>query len=338
MAAQTDAAPAAEPFDTRALGAYLSVALKGFAGPLRVAPFAFGQSNPTFKLTTPCQTLVLRKRPSGANLPASAHAVDREFRVLQALQDSGVPVPRVHCLCMDDGVIGTPFYIMDFVPGRIFHDPAMPSVHPQHRTACYASALQALVALHGVDPASLGLASFGVQGGANFYARQVRRLASVSRQQAAHAPEVPGLDELEQALQAQVPPGTSLYPQSPTALRTLQSTPPGATAAFALQMRLASSTETSKSTTWCSTPLSRVLWPSWTGSCPPLVRACGARLLPLPGHVPLHRTQPDARHSHRSTWAAHCPPALSTQATHSATWRIGAVRSTCPAQSKAAAS
>ena len=191
--------------DVASLTAYLCAAIPDFAGPLIITPFTYGQSNPTYKVTTPTHSLVLRRKPSGANLPASAHAVDREYAVLSALATTPVPVPTVHCLCTDTGVIGSWFYVMEFVAGRIFADPALPEETPAHRQACYESAMQVLTDIHAVNPESVGLGAYGVRGGRDFYPRQLRRLGKVSRAQAASAPAIPHLHDIEAHLQQCMP-------------------------------------------------------------------------------------------------------------------------------------
>lgn len=137
-----------------------------------LAQFKGGQSNPTFLVETPDGRYVLRRKPAGTLLP-SAHAVDREFRVMQALAGSGVPVPRVHALCTDAAVIGTMFYVMDCVPGRILWDPHLPGMASSERAALYDDMNRTLAALHEVDVAAVGLADYGRPGG--YIARQLDR-------------------------------------------------------------------------------------------------------------------------------------------------------------------
>jgi aminoglycoside phosphotransferase (APT) family kinase protein len=150
-------------FDEAALAAYLREHVEGFEGTLQVEQFKGGQSNPTFLLTVGAQRLVLRRKPPGALL-ASAHAVDREFRVIRALAGSEVPVARTHVLCEDPQVIGTAFYVMDYVDGRIFWDLALPGMRPAERTAIYDELNRVIAALHRVDPGSVGLADYGKPG------------------------------------------------------------------------------------------------------------------------------------------------------------------------------
>ena len=170
-------------FDVAALERYLDANVEGFAGPLEVEQFKGGQSNPTYKLTAGGKSYVLRRKPPGKLLP-SAHAIDREYRVIRALAGSAVPVARTHCLCLDETVIGTPFYLMDFVDGRIFWDPLLPGMAPEERRAIYAEMNRVIAALHRVDFAAIGLADYGRPG--NYLARQIDRW---SRQYQASATE-----------------------------------------------------------------------------------------------------------------------------------------------------
>jgi aminoglycoside phosphotransferase (APT) family kinase protein len=158
--------------DPVALGTYLAPHLPDFRGDFRVDKFTGGQSNPTYRLTTQKRGYVLRKKPPGILLK-SAHAIEREFRVMQALAETAVPVPSVHLFCADPTIIGTAFFIMDFVDGRIFWNPALPDLSTEQRGAVYDSANQALVDLHSVDVDAVGLADFGRPG--NYFARQLSR-------------------------------------------------------------------------------------------------------------------------------------------------------------------
>lgn len=166
--------PVAAPlaFDAGKLADYLKSTVPGFAGPLAVRQFKGGQSNPTYLLETPGRSYVLRRKPPGTLLP-SAHAVDREYRVMTALVRAGFPVPKTLVLCEDPGVIGTAFYVMVKVEGRIFWEPSMPGAAPGERRAVYGAMNAALAALHRLDPAALGLADFGRPDG--YVARQVAR-------------------------------------------------------------------------------------------------------------------------------------------------------------------
>lgn len=192
----------AHRFDSAALERYLAHRIPGFAGPLAVEQFKGGQSNPTYKLSAGGKSYVLRRKPPGKLLP-SAHAVDREYRVIGALAGSGVPVARTHCLCLDETVIGTPFYIMDFVDGRILWDPLLPGMEPAERRAIFAEMSRVIAALHGVDFAAIGLIDYGRPG--NYLARQIDRW---SRQYLASATEpIAAMDRLIEWLPRHVPPG-----------------------------------------------------------------------------------------------------------------------------------
>lgn len=159
-------------FDEAALLEWLSENVTGFEGPLTVSQFKGGQSNPTYKLETPGAAYVLRRKPPGKTLPG-AHAVDREYRVLAALGSQGFPVPRVHALCEDERVIGTAFYLMDMVPGRIVWEASFPGLEPSTRAAHFDAMNATMARLHGFDPAAIGLADYGKAGG--FVERQVKR-------------------------------------------------------------------------------------------------------------------------------------------------------------------
>src|SRR6266498_744375 len=159
-------------FDLAKLEAYLRQHIDGFGGPLEVEQFKGGQSNPTFRLGAGEKRYVLRRKPPGKLLP-SAHAVDREYRVMTALRDSDVPVPKTQCLCMDDSVIGTAFFVMDCVDGRIFWDPSLPGMNRLGRTAIFAEMNRVIAALHKVDYRGLGLADYGRTG--SYLARQIAR-------------------------------------------------------------------------------------------------------------------------------------------------------------------
>jgi aminoglycoside phosphotransferase (APT) family kinase protein len=190
---------AAHRFDERALAAFLDERLGGTV-PLRVAQFEGGQSNPTFLLERGAERLVLRKKPPGRLLP-SAHQVDREYRVISALGKSEVPVPETIALCEDDSVIGTAFFVMRYVPGRVISDPRLPGFTPADRTALYDDMARVLSALHAVDPAAVGLADFGRPG--NYYARQISRW---TRQYVeSKTDEIPAMEALMEWLPANVP-------------------------------------------------------------------------------------------------------------------------------------
>ena len=151
---------------------WLRANVPGLDGPLSAEKFPGGQSNPTFKLTAGERQYVLRRKPPG-ELLASAHAVDREYRVLDALRDTDVPVPDAVALCEDDSVIGSMFYLMEHLEGRIFWDPAVPEVDNTERTAIYDEMNRVLAALHSVNVDTVGLSDYGKPG--NYYARQIGR-------------------------------------------------------------------------------------------------------------------------------------------------------------------
>ncbi len=159
-------------FDEAALAAWMHGKVPDFAGPLTVSQFKGGQSNPTYRLDTPAASYVLRRKPPGKTLPG-AHAVEREYRVLAALGDQGFPVPRVHALCEDEAVVGTAFYLMDMVPGRIVWEAQFPGLEAASRAAHFDSMNATMAQLHSYDPAAIGLGDYGKAGG--FVARQVKR-------------------------------------------------------------------------------------------------------------------------------------------------------------------
>ena len=159
-------------FDEESLRRYLAGRLPGAEAGCVIRQFQGGQSNPTFHLQTPDGAYVLRKKPPGVLL-ASAHAIEREFRVMQALGPTDVPVPRMRLLCEDTAVIGTAFFVMDYMPGRIYTDRSMPGVAPQHRHAAFMDMAAVLARLHGVDPASVGLGDYGRP--TNYVPRQIER-------------------------------------------------------------------------------------------------------------------------------------------------------------------
>jgi len=173
-AQNTGTKPVAEShrFDESRLAEWMAAHVEGFGGPLEVRQFKGGQSNPTYELTTPAQKYVMRRKPPGKLLP-SAHAVDREFRVISALHPTGFPVPKPYGLCEDDAVIGTTFYIMDKVEGRILWDQSLPAYEPAERHAVHMAALRTLAALHNTDYVAVGLSDFGRPG--NYMARQISR-------------------------------------------------------------------------------------------------------------------------------------------------------------------
>jgi aminoglycoside phosphotransferase (APT) family kinase protein len=159
-------------FPERALEAWLAEHLPGFAGPMEVQQFKGGQSNPTYRILAASGAYVLRRKPPGKLLPG-AHAIEREYQVLDALGRQGFPVPRVHLLCEDEGVIGTPFYLMDMVEGRIVWEAHFPGLSAEQRAAHFDAMNATIARLHGFDPAAIGLSGYGKAEG--FVERQVRR-------------------------------------------------------------------------------------------------------------------------------------------------------------------
>lgn len=159
-------------FDADGLQNYLHRAIPGVRGPMRLERIVGGQSNPTFFVTFDNRRLVLRKQPPGELLP-SAHAVDREYRVITALARQGIPVPGTVLFCEDRAVVGTPFYLMERVEGRVFHDATLLGLAPAERQAMYESMSRTLADLHGVDVAAAGLADYGRPG--NYFGRQIGR-------------------------------------------------------------------------------------------------------------------------------------------------------------------
>jgi aminoglycoside phosphotransferase (APT) family kinase protein len=186
--------------DTRAVEAWLTGRLPGFRGPVAAEKTAVGQSNPTYVLTAGSGRYVLRRKPSGALLK-SAHAVDREFRVIAALQGSAVPVPEALILCDDEGVIGSMFYIMSYVEGRTFLDPRLPELAAPERAAVFDDMNRVLACLHGVDVAAAGLSDFGRPG--SYFARQFARWTGQYR--ASETGPVPELETLMDWLAAHEP-------------------------------------------------------------------------------------------------------------------------------------
>lgn len=190
-------------FDEASLERWMRANVEGFEGPLAVEQFAGGQSNPTFKLITPTRRYVLRRKPPGALLKG-AHAVDREARVISALYTPGFPVPRMYGLCTDESVIGTWFYVMDCIDGRIFWESTFPTVFA-HERRVYFDAMNATIAkLHGIDSNEVGLSDFGKPG--NYFSRQINRWGSQYLADTA-AGRNPDMDALLEWLPANIPPG-----------------------------------------------------------------------------------------------------------------------------------
>ena len=170
----TKAPSAAHAFDVQALQAYLQRELPGFAGPLAVEQFKGGQSNPTYKLVTPTAAYVMRSKPGPvAKLLPSAHAIEREYRVMAALAGSGVPVPKMLLQCGDESVIGRAFYLMELVEGRVLWEQSLPGMAREQRAAIYDEMNRVIATLHRLDVGALGLADYGRPG--NYFERQIAR-------------------------------------------------------------------------------------------------------------------------------------------------------------------
>ena len=188
--------------DTGALEGYLRDRLPGFRGPLQVERFKGGQSNPTYKLTTPDASYVLRTRPAPvAQLLPSAHAIEREFRVMQALAATEVPVARMHLLCEDEAVIGRAFYVMEFVEGRVLWDQSLAGLARPERGAIYDEMNRVIAALHRVDVEAAGLADYGRSG--NYFDRQIARWSKQYR--ASVTTPIPEMDKLMDWLPQHIP-------------------------------------------------------------------------------------------------------------------------------------
>lgn len=182
------------------LTAYLEAVLPDFRGPLSAEKFTGGQSNPTYLLNAASGRYVLRRKPPGALLK-SAHAVDREYRVMRALRPTDVPVPKPYHLCTDESIIGSMFFVMEYMDGRIFWDPALPGLEPPMRAAVYDEVNRVLAALHRVDVGAVGLADFGRPG--SYYARQFARWSEQYR--ATETETIEPMERLMQWLEARVP-------------------------------------------------------------------------------------------------------------------------------------
>lgn len=187
--------------DLAALEAYLALRLPGFGGPYAARKFDTGQSNPTYRIEAPGITFALRRKPLG-KLLKSAHAVDREFRVQLALAGSDVPVPGMYHLCRDDSVIGSMFYVMEYLDGRHFPEPSLPGASANFRTAVFGEMNRILAALHDIDVSGAGLADFGAPG--NYVERQVFRWTQQYR--ATETGHIPEMEELIAALPQNMPP------------------------------------------------------------------------------------------------------------------------------------
>jgi aminoglycoside phosphotransferase (APT) family kinase protein len=202
----TGTKPVAEnqKFDVGALETYLRANVEGFSGALAVEQFKGGQSNPTFKLITPNKTYVMRAKPGPvAKLLPSAHAIDREFRVMKALHRSDVPVAKMRALCEDESVIGRAFYVMDFVDGRVLWEPQLPGMLASERAAIFDELNRVIAALHRVDFEAVGLSDYGKHDG--YLARQIARWTKQYR--ASVTESIPAMDALIEWLPAHIPAG-----------------------------------------------------------------------------------------------------------------------------------
>jgi aminoglycoside phosphotransferase (APT) family kinase protein len=186
--------------DLERLAAWLETRVAPLAGPLEAAQFKGGQSNPTYLLAAGVQRYVLRRKPPGKLLP-SAHAVDREYRVIRALAGTGVPVARALALCEDESVIGTAFYVMEYVGGRVFWDPRLPDLAVAERRAIHDEINRVIAALHGVDPGAVGLGDYGRTG--EYIARQVSRWSK--QYQASETEKIEAMDNLIAWLPENIP-------------------------------------------------------------------------------------------------------------------------------------
>ena len=186
--------------DEAHLAKYLESRIEGFKGPISTTKFPNGQSNPTFLINTANDRYVLRRKPPGDLLP-SAHAVDREYRVLKSLSDTDVPVAKVYHLCKDDSVIGSMFYVMSYEDGRVFWNPALPELKLNDRRAIYDEKLRILAALHDIDVAAIGLEDYGKPG--NYFERQINRWSKQYR--ASETTTIEPMESLLEWLPANVP-------------------------------------------------------------------------------------------------------------------------------------
>ena len=187
--------------DEARLDGWMAEHVEGYRGPLIVLQFKGGQSNPTYRLDTPGRSYVMRRKPFGKLLP-SAHAVDREYKVIAALSKQGFPVAKAYALCTDDAVIGASFYIMSMEEGRVFWDPTLPSQTPAARHAIFSSKIETLARLHTYDPQAIGLGDFGKPG--NYFARQIDRWTKQYR--ASETQHIPEVEKLIEWLPRTVPP------------------------------------------------------------------------------------------------------------------------------------
>lgn len=195
---------ASHAFDTAMLSRWLETHLDDFCGPVDVEQFKGGQSNPTYLLTTPARRYVMRTKPGpAARLLPSAHAIEREYRVMHALRSSDVPVPRMACLCEDESVIGRAFYLMEWIDGRVLWDQSLPGLAPADRGRTYDELNRVIAALHRVRPEAVGLADFGRPG--NYFERQIGRWSK--QYQASITEPIEAMDRLIEWLPSHIPEG-----------------------------------------------------------------------------------------------------------------------------------
>lgn len=197
----TTAVDSRDTIDVNALERWMEKNIEGFAGPLTLAKFKGGQSNPTYRATSPTKSYVIRRQPFGDLLP-SAHAVDREYRVITALYSTGFAVPRTYGLCNDSAVIGAKFFVMALIEGRNLWDAAMPKQNPQERRALYNAMIDTLADLHRIDPVAAGLGDYGKP--QDYCARQLHRWSKQYR--ASETQMIPEMNKLMEYLPTSVPP------------------------------------------------------------------------------------------------------------------------------------
>ena len=194
--------PERHRFDVASLERYLREHVEGFGGKLEIEQFKGGQSNPTFMLKAGGKRYVLRRKPPG-KLLQSAHAVDREYRVITALHGSGFPVAKTYCLCMDDAIIGTAFYVMDYVAGRVLWEPSLPQMGKDQRGAYFDELNRVIALLHSLDYAAIGLADYGKPG--NYIERQINRWTKQYR--ASESERIEAMENLIEWLPKNIPQG-----------------------------------------------------------------------------------------------------------------------------------
>jgi aminoglycoside phosphotransferase (APT) family kinase protein len=194
--------PERHRFDTASLERYLHEHVEGFSGKLDVEQFKGGQSNPTFLLKAQNRGYVLRRKPPGKLLP-SAHAVDREYRVITALHRAGFPVAKTYCLCEDDAIIGTAFYVMDYVAGRVLWEPSLPQISTSERGAYFDELNRVIALLHSMDYAKIGLADYGKPG--NYIERQINRW--IKQYRASETEHIQAMENLIEWLPKNIPAG-----------------------------------------------------------------------------------------------------------------------------------